>query len=108
MANKLINVTSNENTVYPNSAICKPDLIYVSTQAALDDALSDSGLGDQMHYFRTVNVNAALSFDGGVWLVEGYKVNSDYGWQTVKKYTSNAGIISKSRSKQHGVWGDWA
>mgnify|MGYP001430071500 CR=1 FL=1 len=83
--------------------------ITVTSQADLDAALDNlhNSAQDGSYYRRTLINGNTTSIGGiGVYLIEGFRQSSPYGWQRAIIQNQESGYIVKVRGKST-TWGSW-
>lgn len=92
-----------------NLANYTPPIITVTSQADLDavlDNLHDSAQNGS-YYRRRISNESTTSIGGiGIYLIEGFRQSSPYGWQRATIQDQASGYIVKVRGKST-TWGSW-
>lgn len=87
------------NKLYTDSSI--PEIIVSEANLNTYNTLSNS-LPNKTYYRKTMGNNVVVpEIGGGIWYLEGFKINESYEWQLIRSY--HEGYL-KHRYKSNGVW----
>ena len=102
-------LTDGLTAINNNFAQLTMSVSSVTTDAALDTAFNGlhNNAPDRTWYRSVININASgLKLTTGFWYVEGFKVNSVFGWQKVTSYSSS-GVLVSQRALFNSTWSNW-